>query len=41
MSSIYAKLIGADKLDTCKQVILWPHEHKTGNIIYPYAKAKK
>lgn len=27
--------------DTSKQVILWPDEYKTGNIIYPYAEAKK
>jgi hypothetical protein len=24
-----------------KQVILWPAEYKTGNIIYPYGEAKK
>jgi branched-chain amino acid transport system substrate-binding protein len=27
--------------DTSKQVILWPAEYKTGNIVYPYADAKK
>jgi branched-chain amino acid transport system substrate-binding protein len=27
--------------DTSKQVILWPDEYKTGNIVYPYAEAKK
>jgi len=27
--------------DTSKQVILWPAEYKTGNIVYPYAEAKK
>ena len=27
--------------DTSKQVILWPAEHKTGNMIYPYAEARK
>ena len=24
-----------------KQVILWPTEYKTGNMIYPYADARK
>jgi branched-chain amino acid transport system substrate-binding protein len=24
--------------DTSKQVILWPDEYKTGNVIYPYAE---
>jgi branched-chain amino acid transport system substrate-binding protein len=27
--------------DTTRQVILWPAEYKTGDIIYPYDKAKK
>ena len=27
--------------DTAHQVILWPPEYKTGNIIYPYQDAKK
>jgi branched-chain amino acid transport system substrate-binding protein len=27
--------------DTTKQVILWPTEYKTGNIIYPYSEAIK
>ena len=27
--------------DTAHQVILWPAEYKTGNIIYPYQGAKK
>lgn len=27
--------------DTKRQVILWPAKYKTGNIIYPYAEAKK
>jgi hypothetical protein len=27
--------------DTAHQVILWPAEFKTGNIIYPYEDAKK
>ena len=27
--------------DTTHQVILWPAEYKTGNIIYPYQDAKK
>jgi branched-chain amino acid transport system substrate-binding protein len=27
--------------DTSRQVILWPAEYKTGDIIYPYDKAKK
>ncbi len=27
--------------DTTRQVILWPAEHKTGTMIYPYAEAKK
>jgi branched-chain amino acid transport system substrate-binding protein len=27
--------------DTKHQVILWPSEYKTGNIIYPYQDAKK
>jgi len=27
--------------DTTHQVILWPPEYKTGNIIYPYQDAKK
>jgi hypothetical protein len=27
--------------DTAHQVILWPAEYKTGNIIYPYQDAKK
>ncbi len=27
--------------DTTKQVILWPAEYKTGNIIYPYSEAMK
>jgi branched-chain amino acid transport system substrate-binding protein len=24
-----------------KQVILWPAEYKTGNMIYPYGEARK
>jgi branched-chain amino acid transport system substrate-binding protein len=27
--------------DTAHQVILWPPEYETGNIIYPYQEAKK
>jgi branched-chain amino acid transport system substrate-binding protein len=27
--------------DPTKEVILWPAEHKNGNLIYPYADAKK
>jgi branched-chain amino acid transport system substrate-binding protein len=27
--------------DTRHQVILWPDRYKTGNIIYPYAEARK
>jgi branched-chain amino acid transport system substrate-binding protein len=27
--------------DSAHQVILWPAEYKTGNIIYPYQDAKK
>jgi hypothetical protein len=27
--------------DTTHQVILWPPEFKTGDIIYPYLDAKK
>jgi branched-chain amino acid transport system substrate-binding protein len=27
--------------DTDRQVILWPAEYKTGNIIYPYSDARK
>jgi branched-chain amino acid transport system substrate-binding protein len=27
--------------DTAHQVILWPPEYKTGNVIYPYQDAKK
>ena len=27
--------------DTKHQVILWPAEYKTGNMIYPYQDAKK
>ena len=27
--------------DTTHQVILWPAEYKTGNLIYPYQDAKK
>ena len=27
--------------DTAHQVILWPPEYKTGNVIYPYRDAKK
>jgi branched-chain amino acid transport system substrate-binding protein len=27
--------------DTTHQVILWPTEYKTGDIIYPYQNAKK
>jgi branched-chain amino acid transport system substrate-binding protein len=27
--------------DGAKQVILWPPEFKTGNIMYPYAKARR
>ena len=27
--------------DTTHQVILWPAEYKTGDLIYPYDKAKK
>ena len=27
--------------DGARQVILWPAEHKTGNIIYPYGEAKR
>ena len=26
--------------DGSKQIILWPREYKTGEIVYPYAKAK-
>lgn len=27
--------------DTSKEVVVWPAEHKTGALIYPYAAAKK
>ena len=27
--------------DTTHEVVIWPDEYKTGNIIYPYAEAKK
>ena len=27
--------------DTTHEVIVWPNEYKTGNMIYPYADAKK
>ena len=27
--------------DTTQEVILWPEEYKTGNLIYPYGDAKK
>jgi hypothetical protein len=27
--------------DTTHQVIVWPAEYRTGNIIYPYQDAKK
>jgi branched-chain amino acid transport system substrate-binding protein len=27
--------------DTSHEVIVWPDEYKTGNLIYPYAEAKK
>ena len=27
--------------DTTRQVILWPAEHRTGTMIYPYAEARK
>ncbi len=27
--------------DTTRQVVLWPAEYKTGEIIYPYQDAKK
>jgi branched-chain amino acid transport system substrate-binding protein len=27
--------------DTTKEVVVWPAEHKTGALIYPYAAAKK
>jgi branched-chain amino acid transport system substrate-binding protein len=27
--------------DTAKEVVVWPAEHKTGALIYPYAAAKK
>ena len=27
--------------DTTRQVILWPTEYKTGEVIYPYQDAKK
>ena len=27
--------------DTTHEVIVWPNEYKTGNLIYPYADAKK
>jgi branched-chain amino acid transport system substrate-binding protein len=27
--------------DTTHEVIVWPNEYKTGNVIYPYADAKK
>jgi branched-chain amino acid transport system substrate-binding protein len=27
--------------DANAEVIIWPQEHKTGNLIYPYANAKK
>ena len=26
--------------DGRKQIILWPPEYKTGDIVYPYGKAK-
>ena len=27
--------------DTTHEVVVWPNEYKTGNLIYPYADAKK
>jgi branched-chain amino acid transport system substrate-binding protein len=27
--------------DTSKQVIIWPEEYKSGNIVYPYPEARK
>jgi branched-chain amino acid transport system substrate-binding protein len=27
--------------DTTHEVVIWPNEYKTGNLIYPYADAKK
>jgi branched-chain amino acid transport system substrate-binding protein len=27
--------------DTTHQVVVWPNEYKSGNFIYPYAKAKQ
>ena len=27
--------------DTTHEVIVWPKEYKTGDMIYPYAEAKK
>jgi hypothetical protein len=27
--------------DTKRQVVVWPAQYKTGEVIYPYAAAKK
>jgi branched-chain amino acid transport system substrate-binding protein len=27
-------------MDTTHEVVIWPKEYKSGNMIYPYAKAK-
>jgi hypothetical protein len=27
--------------DTTHEVIVWPEQYKSGNMIYPYAAAKK
>jgi branched-chain amino acid transport system substrate-binding protein len=27
-------------MDTTHEVVVWPKEYKSGNMIYPYAKAK-
>ena len=27
--------------DTTHEVVVWPNEYKTGDMIYPYADAKK
>jgi hypothetical protein len=28
-------------VDTTREVVVWPKEYKSGDLIYPYAKAKQ
>jgi branched-chain amino acid transport system substrate-binding protein len=41
----YRNVVGGNSIDQFKdpdkQVILWPPAFKTGDVIYPYAAAKK